>query len=127
EERRDLVRRDVAFPYALAAAQQLEEVGLQLRGGDLPEQVVLVVGRRDGEVDLGGPVWRVPTVGPRQRLEALDEIPPEAVQILVGISIQLALERRHHRHPARKVKMLGPPPLVERPGGSLGLVWRHAG
>ena len=83
------------IPPARVAQRRLE-----LRRDELPVQVVLVVDGREREVDLRGPVGRVATVGPREQLEALDEVPPAARVVGVGIGVQPALEVRHHEHPA---------------------------
>src|SRR3712207_7595165 len=75
--------RSTLFPYTTLFRS--EDVRLQLRGRHLAQQVVLVVRRSDAEVHLRGPVGRVAAVRPAHQLEALDEVPPEAVQSLARV------------------------------------------
>ena len=65
---------------------------LELRGGELPVEVVLVVDGRHGEVDLRRPVRRAAPVGPAHPLELLDQVPPAGVVVGVGIGVEAALE-----------------------------------
>ena len=74
----------------------------ELRREQLAVQVVLVVDGRDREMDLRRPVGRAAAVGPAHVLVALDEIPPERVEVAVGIRVERALEVRHDQHPARE-------------------------
>ena len=80
-------------------ARLARERPVELGGRDLAEQVVVVVDRRQRDMELAGPV-----VGPgpgrrRDALVPLDELPPERAEILIGVAVQLALEARHHLHP----------------------------
>jgi len=87
-------------------------VVLKLRRGQLAQQVVLVVDRREGQVELRGPVGRA-TAGRRSdQLESLDDLPPELVEVLFRVAVELALEVHHDQAPAyehehREPLMLG--------------------
>ena len=52
------------------------------------------------------------------RLVAGDELPPERVEISVGIRVQRALERVHHEHPAREDEELDGSGARSRPSSS---------
>ena len=97
------------------AARPRVERRLELRGDELPVEVVLVVDGRDGEVDLRRPVGRVPAVGATHPLELLDEVPPARVVVGVGIGVEPTLEVRHDEHPAGEHEQR--PLAVPRRGG----------
>ena len=79
----------------------------ELRRRDLAEQVVLVVDRRQRDVDLARPVVRAAAPARRRdALVALDELPPDRAEILVGVAVELALEARHDLHPGREDEQL---------------------
>ena len=82
------------------AAGAVAQRRVELRREQLAVEVVLVVDGRGREVDLRRPVGRVAAVGPVQQLVLLDEVPPERVEVGVGIGVEAALEVRHHQHPA---------------------------
>src|SRR5689334_6286136 len=65
-----------------ARAQLALQRGLELGGGHLAEQVVVVVDRRDGQVDLGRPVPAADAVRAAHALVALDVRPPRGQQVL---------------------------------------------
>ena len=81
---------------AVAVAQLCAE----LRREQLPVEIVLVVDGHDGEMDLRGPVGGTTVFGATHALEALDEIPPEGVEVGLGVRVELAFEVRDHEHPA---------------------------
>ncbi len=85
------------------------ERGLELGGEQLPVQVVLVVDGHDREMNLRGPVGLVPAHGPVDLLVALDEVPPDGVEVGVGIRVQLAFEVRDDEHPPREHQQRRPP------------------
>ena len=62
----------------------------------------MVVDGRDRDVDLRRPVGRTAPVRRCDALEARDELPPERIEVAVGIGVEPALERVHHEHPARE-------------------------
>src|SRR2546422_2151957 len=86
EEASDLGARDVTGPDVAAVPQHPAlDVALELGGHDLAKQVVVVVDRRHAEMDLARPVRAIPPFRPGEPLEALDQIPPQPVQVLRGI------------------------------------------
>ena len=70
-------------------------------------EIGVVVDRRDGDVDLRGPVRRIAPVGRRDALVTRHELPPDRVEIGLGIGVQRALELVHHQHPACEDEQLG--------------------
>ena len=82
------------------------ERGGELERHDRPVEIGVVVDRGDGDVDLRGPVRGAAPVRRRDSLVAGDELPPERVEIAVGVRVQPALERVHHEHPAREDEQL---------------------
>ena len=60
-------------------------------------------------MDLRGPVRRAAVVRRRHALVARDELPPDRVEVAVGIGVQRPLERVHHEHPAREDEELRGP------------------
>ncbi len=57
-------------------------------------------------MDLRRPIGRAAVVRRRDSLVALDELPPQRVQISVRIGVERTLERVHHEHPAREHEQL---------------------
>jgi hypothetical protein len=52
--------------------------------------------------------------GRRNALQLLDEVPPDAVQVLpVGVGVELLLEPEHHERPPRKDEQVFAPPREE--------------
>src|SRR5215210_7595851 len=70
----------------------------QLSSNEVSEHVVVVVDRRDRNVDLSGPVRLVPIGWALHQLELLDKIPPQFVQVVaVGVGAEVPLEVEHHK------------------------------
>ncbi len=79
----------------------------QLGRDQLAQQVVMIVDRRHGQVDLGGPVRRPSLRRPAQTLELLDQFPPELIEPLpVRVGVERPFEERHHQRPARHKQQL---------------------
>ncbi len=70
------------------------------------EHVVVVVARCDGEVDFCGPIRLVSAFGLSYELILLNHSPPEGVEVLVGVCVELLLEVIHHHRPAGEYKLL---------------------
>ena len=82
---------------------------VDLAGEQLAQHVVVVVGRGADDVDLAGVVGRVAALGPLQPLVLLDQVPPQLVQVLLGVLVQRLLEAQHHLAPAREDQQLVAP------------------
>ena len=103
-------RRSVEESAGVGPVDDPARLGLE-RGGELerhdrPVEIGVVVDGRDGDVDLRGPVGCAAPVGRRDSLVARDELPPERVEIAVGVRVEPALERVHHEHPAGEDEQL---------------------
>ena len=60
----------------------------QLGRKKFPQHVVMVIDRRDGEMRFRSPIRFIPTFRPMQLLIPLHQVPPQAIQLLIGILVQ---------------------------------------
>ena len=91
----------------------------QLGGEHLAEHVVVVVDRGAGEMGLGRPVRPVP---PRRTLEllvALGVFPPQGIQVLLRVLVQVLLEVQHDERPAGEDQLPAAALPADRPGKPL--------
>ena len=51
----------------------------------------------------------------RNELETFDEVPPQRIQVPLGVGVQVALEVDHHQTPARELQALRGGRLIESP------------
>ena len=77
---------------------------VQLRGEQLAQHVVVIIGRRHDHVDLAGVVGLVAPFRPAQLLIPLDQVPPEPVQVLVRIGVSAFSKRNITWHQREKIK-----------------------
>ena len=98
---------DEALVFQAGAFQdRAGDVIIKLRSEQFAQQVVVVITGVEGDVDLGGPVGLIAAGGHLQQLVFLDEFPPAAVEVLVGIFIHALFEAEHHLGPAAENHLL---------------------
>lgn len=84
----DFLLADVADIFVRVEFQDVgDNMIVQLRGEELAEHIVVVVAGRDGEVDFCGPVRLVAALRLSYKLVSLNHLPPQGVEVLVGIGV----------------------------------------
>ena len=96
----------------------LFEVVPELGCGEVAEDVVVIVDRGEGDVQLGGPVGLVATGRALDELYTFYEVPPQVAQVLaVGVFVEGLLEAVHDQSPADEDE-----PVVPAASGELSEV-----
>ena len=72
----------------------------------MSHHVIMIIGRGNDDVNLAGVVGCVAQVGSFHALVFLHQLPPELVEVLIGICVKLLLETQHHLAPAGEDKQL---------------------
>src|SRR5262245_8926328 len=85
-----------------AAEHRAGDRMVDLGGKKLAHHIIMVVRRSADDVNLRSEVRSISPFGPLEHLEVLDEIPPQAVQVLIGIAVEGDLEPEHDLAPARE-------------------------